>query len=156
RCPPSLLLAVRAFSRFTRLPFFSACKVVSCRVSADTSAAKPWLPSSTTVRQAPLTAILSPALTSLKSSWGLSMRNRHSALCMRSSPSEPSASMIPVNIDSAILNSHSFIDHPCCDTAVPGNTIDIDDLQTDMILHIVQPRQVKQRQGIAAQQPGPH
>ncbi len=73
RWPPRRVVGVRAFSRFTRLPTFRCWKAVRARVSRLTSAQKPSPGSSTAVRQTPLTAMLSPSLTSPRSSLPVAM-----------------------------------------------------------------------------------
>jgi hypothetical protein len=60
RWPPSGLARVSARSRLTRLPRSSAPSVVRPRLSRDTSAANTRSSSRMTVRQQPLTAMLSP------------------------------------------------------------------------------------------------
>ena len=97
-CPPRRLTGVNAFSRFTRLPLPRLCSVVSCMVSLETSASNIWWVRRVTVRQTPLTAMLSPSTTSLKSSALLCTLRRHSPPRNCRESTVPSASMMPVNM----------------------------------------------------------
>src|SRR5690348_14904072 len=98
RCPPSRSDSRRAFSRLTTSPSRNAPSVTRANVSFETSKASVAPSRSTTVRQQPETAMLSPIATSEKSSPGASMANRKSPPRGSLRASVPTASMSPVNI----------------------------------------------------------
>src|SRR4051812_2054339 len=96
-CPPSLLPAVTARSRLTRLPGARAPRAVLSRVSRMTSAVKVAWSCCATVRQHPLTEMESPGETSEVTSGPRTvsrMASPWSSMCSTT----PSPSMIPVNI----------------------------------------------------------
>ncbi|MCY1440476.1 hypothetical protein D9M71_567540 [compost metagenome] len=82
----------------TGLPGLRSSKAVQARVSRLTSAQKPLPGSSTAVRQTPLTAMLSPSLTSERSSLPVSTRTRTSPPLGVSARMVPMASIMPVNM----------------------------------------------------------
>src|SRR3954451_2715929 len=96
-CPPSLLPAVTARSRLTRLPCARAPRAVLSSVSRMTSAVKVAWSCCATVRQQPLTAMESPGETSPVTSGPRTvsrMASPWSSMCSTT----PSSSTIPVNI----------------------------------------------------------
>ncbi|KAJ6758081.1 hypothetical protein OIU74_027213 [Salix koriyanagi] len=60
---PILLIGWTALSKLTKDPIFNSIKEVFLKVSGDNPTVKSWLVKSVTVKQVPLTAILSPKFT---------------------------------------------------------------------------------------------
>src|SRR5471030_1161515 len=146
RCPPRRVVGVRAFSRLTGLPLFRSFMAVQSRVSRLTSAAKPLPGSSTAVRHTPLTAMLSPSLTSLRSSLPVSTYTRTSPPFGVNARILPMDSMMPVNMESSSRTRlsrgasrelyarcwHRYGD----DSPVIANRANFDDFELGRILHL--------------------
>jgi hypothetical protein len=97
RWPPIRAESWRARSRFTLAPALSSPRFVTRSVSTATSAENSLLPISTTVRQTPLTEMLSPSAVP-SSTVAADNERRAAPASRRSAFTVPISSMIPVNM----------------------------------------------------------
>ncbi len=97
KCPPRRSPTAKARSRLTGLPVFRSPRLVRLSVSGPASKCMVSSSVSTTVKQHPLTEMLSATLVS-SAIFGSRMTNRQPGGSSRSSATLPSASTIPENI----------------------------------------------------------
>ena len=100
--PPKRPSAANARSRLTRSPLFRVPRLEWRRVSTETSKAISRSATLVTVRQTPLTAILSPSLHPSRISMA-PIRNSPEPPVRLELITEPISSMMPVNIDRLVF-----------------------------------------------------